>query len=172
MQRQKQTRKKRFEQGAPSSTAQESFRSESVRGERALCEARRPGTVPAPGWQSSVAGCPAHLRPPGGCFGVFHCLVYCAGALLLRTGFSSVQPAAAGLPCGAQAFQRPGFSAWGAQALGVKHMGLRSCRRPAQELCTQAVHAESSRTRNRTCVPCISRWIPIHCTTREAPPGF
>ena len=25
-------------------------------------------------------------------------------------------------------------------------------------------------TRNRTCVPCIGRWVLIHCTTREVPP--
>ena len=28
-------------------------------------------------------------------------------------------------------------------------------------------HVESSWTRDRTCVPCIGRWILIHCTTRE-----
>ena len=29
---------------------------------------------------------------------------------------------------------------------------------------------ESSPARVQTCVPCIGRWILIHCTTREAPP--
>ena len=29
-------------------------------------------------------------------------------------------------------------------------------------------HVGSSRTRARTCVTCIGRWIPNHCTTREA----
>ena len=29
-------------------------------------------------------------------------------------------------------------------------------------------HVGSSRTRARTLVPCIGRWIPNHCTTREA----
>ena len=28
-------------------------------------------------------------------------------------------------------------------------------------------HVESSQTRDWTCVPCIGRWILIHCTTRE-----
>ena len=31
-------------------------------------------------------------------------------------------------------------------------------------------HVESSGTRDWTCVPCIGRWIPIHCTTKEVPP--
>ena len=30
-------------------------------------------------------------------------------------------------------------------------------------------HVESSRTRDRTCVPCIGRWILYHWTTREVP---
>ena len=30
-------------------------------------------------------------------------------------------------------------------------------------------HVESSLTRDRTCVPCMGRWILIHCTTREVP---
>ena len=29
-------------------------------------------------------------------------------------------------------------------------------------------HVGSSRIRDQTCVPCIGRWILIHCTTREA----
>ena len=29
-------------------------------------------------------------------------------------------------------------------------------------------HVESSRTRDQICVPCVGRWIPNHCTTREA----
>ena len=28
-------------------------------------------------------------------------------------------------------------------------------------------HVESSQTRDQTHVPCIGRWIPIHCTTRK-----
>ena len=30
-------------------------------------------------------------------------------------------------------------------------------------------HVESSWTRDQTCVPCIGRQFPIHCTTREIP---
>ena len=30
-------------------------------------------------------------------------------------------------------------------------------------------HVGSSRARDRTHVPCIGRWIPNHCVTREAP---
>ena len=33
-----------------------------------------------------------------------------------------------------------------------------------------AQHVESSPTRNQTCVPCIGRWIFIHCTTRKVLP--
>ena len=32
-------------------------------------------------------------------------------------------------------------------------------------------HVGSSRTRARTCVPCIGRWILNHCATREVPPS-
>ena len=28
---------------------------------------------------------------------------------------------------------------------------------------------EFSQTRDRLCVPCLGRWIPIHCTTVEVP---
>ena len=30
-------------------------------------------------------------------------------------------------------------------------------------------HVESSWTRDQTCVPCLGRRIPIHCTSREIP---
>ena len=42
---------------------------------------------------------------------------------------------------------------------------------PYQRLCHLALvapkHVESSRTRDRTCVPCISRWILNHWPTRQ-----
>ena len=31
-------------------------------------------------------------------------------------------------------------------------------------------HVESSWARDQICVPCIGRWILVHCTTREVPP--
>ena len=37
----------------------------------------------------------------------------------------------------------------------------------AHEFCCPTRHVESSRTGDQTCVPCFSRWILIHCTTRE-----
>ena len=68
-----------------------------------------------------------------------------------------------------------GFSCCGAQALGVRaqqlwHAGSRG---QAQQLWRTVLvspqHVGSSRTRDRTCVPCIGRWILIHCATREVP---
>ena len=61
-----------------------------------------------------------------------------------------------------------GFSCCGAQALGtwasvVAAHGLSSC--DTWLRCSR--HVESSCTRDRTHIPCIGRWILIHCTTRE-----
>ena len=53
------------------------------------------------------------------------------------------------------------FSCCGPRALGVWAQSL---------WCMGLVplrHVGSSQTRNLTCVPCIGRWIPIHCSTRE-----
>ena len=66
-------------------------------------------------------------------------------------------------PCRAQASPRSGFSCWGARALGaqaqqLRRMGLAALR-----------HVGSSQTRDWTHVPCISRQILNHWTTREAP---
>ena len=57
----------------------------------------------------------------------------------------------------------------GARALG--HTGFSSCSWRAQELCFTAVASQpvaSSQTCVWTCVPCISRQILNHWTTREA----
>ena len=47
------------------------------------------------------------------------------------------------------------------------------CRAQAQKLWHTGLvapwHVKSSRTRARTCVPCIGRQILIHCTTTEVP---
>ena len=49
--------------------------------------------------------------------------------------------------------------------------GYAGSRAQAQQLwCTSLAapqHADSSRTRDRTCVPCIGRWILYHWTTKE-----
>ena len=75
------------------------------------------------------------------------------------------------------------------QSTGSRHAGLSSCgtwaqqfwhvssRAQAQQLwCTGLAaprHAGSSRTRDRTRVPCIGRRILNHCATREVPgPSF
>ena len=34
------------------------------------------------------------------------------------------------------------------------------------------LHVESSRTRNRTCIPCTGRWVPNYGTTWEVPQFF
>ena len=64
------------------------------------------------------------------------------------------------------------------QSVGSRWMGFSSCSSRALEhrlsswWWTGLVaprHVESFWTRNWICVPCISRWILIHCTTREVP---
>ena len=70
-------------------------------------------------------------------------------------------------------------------SMGSRRVGLSSCglwaqqpwltgsRAQAQQLWPTALVAlrcvGSSQTRARTCVPCIGRRIPNHCTTREVP---
>ena len=58
--------------------------------------------------------------------------------------------------CGARASHCSGFSCCRPPA---QHVGFSSC----------GTHVGSSRTRARTRVPCIGRWILNHCTTREVP---
>ena len=72
--------------------------------------------------------------------------------------------------CGAQAPRGGGPSygrarALGAQASPVAAHGLSSCGVWVYSLCVG-----SSRIRDQTCVSCIGRQIPIHCTTREVHP--
>ena len=71
------------------------------------------------------------------------------------------------------------------QSTGSRCVGFSSCSTWAQQLwlpgsrvqvqqlwCTGSVapwHVGSSRTRARTCVPCIGRWTLNHCATKEAP---
>ena len=61
-----------------------------------------------------------------------------------------------------------GFSCCGARLLPI---GLSSCSIWAQYLWCRGWaspwHVGSFQTRDWNCVPCIGRWIPIHCTTRE-----
>ena len=68
---------------------------------------------------------------------------------------------------------------------GSRHTGFNSCSMRAQQLWLMGSRAQaqqlwhtslvalrhvgSSRTRARTRVPCMGRWILNHCTTREAP---
>ena len=54
-----------------------------------------------------------------------------------------------------------GFSCCGAHAQWLWLMGLVAPR-----------HVESSQTRDKTCVPCIVRWILNHWATREVRIGF
>ena len=75
------------------------------------------------------------------------------------------------------------FSSWGEQGLHsscgawASHgSGLSCCRarvRGLQWLRPMGLvvprHVESSWTRNRTCVPCASRWTPNHWTIRDVP---
>ena len=94
----------------------------------------------------------------------------CVGPSLLHEGFSLV--AASG---GYSSLQCMGFSLrWLLllQSTGPRCMGFSSCGTRAQQLWRTGLvapqHVGSSRTRARTRVPCIGRWILNHCATREA----
>ena len=54
-----------------------------------------------------------------------------------------------------------GFCYCGARSQQLWHTGL-----------VAPQHVESSWTRDGTHVPCIGRWILIHCSTREVPESF
>ena len=63
------------------------------------------------------------------------------------------------------------YSAWDSH-----YSGFSCCRAWGLDTRTQQLwlmdlvapwHVESFQNRDRTCVPCIGRWIPIHCNTRE-----
>ena len=64
-----------------------------------------------------------------------------------------------------------GFSSCG---MWAQQLWLAGCRAQAQQLWHMGLvapqHVGSSRTRARTRVPCIGRWILNHCATREVPP--
>ena len=97
----------------------------------------------------------------------------CIGSALLRAGFLQLRREVATLRCGASASHCGGFSCCGAglQACGLQQVWLTGSRAQAQQLWHTGLaaprHVGSSRTRDRTCVPCIGRQILNHCTTRE-----
>ena len=99
----------------------------------------------------------------------------CVGSSLLRAGFLFVVVrTGATLPCGAWASHCSGFSLlWstGSRCAGFQQLWLADSRAQAQQLwrtdLVASRHVGSSRTRARTHVPCISRLILNHCTTRE-----
>ena len=75
--------------------------------------------------------------------------------------FSSWGERGATLHCSTRASHCSGFSSCGAQAVGSRtqlwwRMGLAA-----------PPHVESSQTRDQTRIPCIGRWILIHCTAGE-----
>ena len=90
----------------------------------------------------------------------------CVGSLLLHAGFLCLRRAGATLHCFSlwwlllvsTGSRCTGFSSWGAQPQQLWHTGLAA-----------PWHVGSSRTRDRTHVPCIGRRILNHCTTREVP---
>ena len=108
---------------------------------------------------------------------LFVCFIYLflsALVLCCCAGFLQLWPAGATLRCGAQASRRGGFSCCGAWALVTWASVVVACRLQSAGSAVVAPgfiaprHVGSSRTRARTCVPCIGRWTPNHCTTREA----
>ena len=117
------------------------------------------------------------------CFLFFNLFIFgCIGSLLLCAGFLSLRRAGSTLRCGEWACHCGGFSCCGARALGMRASvvvarGLSSCGSRAlkhrlSSCGAQAYaswHVGSSRTRDRTCVPCIGRRILNHCATGEVP---
>ena len=79
-----------------------------------------------------------------------------AGSLLLCAGFPELRRAGTTLHCGARGSHHCGFSYCRAQALGCMSLVVPR-------------HAESSQTRDPTCVPCIARRILYHWTTGGSP---
>ena len=67
--------------------------------------------------------------------------------------------------------RRTGFSSCGTWASVAVACGLSSCGMRAQQLWHTGLvapwHVGSSRTRAQTRVPCLGRWTPNHCATRE-----
>ena len=110
----------------------------------------------------------------------------CIGFSVRCMGFLQLWRAGAALCCSALASHYGGFSCGGERALEctgfsccgtwAPQLWLAGSRAQAQQLwCTDLVapqHVRSSRTRTRTLVCCIGRWILNHCATREVPIFF
>ena len=60
--------------------------------------------------------------------------------------------------CGSRALEHPGFSSCSTRAQQLWHMDSAAPQ-----------YVGSSSTTDQTCVPCVGRWIPIHCTTSKVP---
>ena len=90
----------------------------------------------------------------------------CVRSSFLCEGFLQLQQLGVTLHRGARASHCRGLSCCGSQAPHAQ----------AQQLWLTGLvapwHVGSSRTRDRTCVPCIGRQILNHCATREAPIYF
>ena len=139
----------------------------------------RPGLEPM---SPALVGGLSTTAPPGKSFffqhytcffNLFYLFIYFLAALGLRCcvrAFSSCGK------WGYSSLQCMGFSLWWLLLLrstGSRHAGFSSCGTWAQQLWRMGLvtprHVGSSRTRARTHVPCISRQILNHCTTREVP---
>ena len=114
---------------------------------------------------------------------LFYLFIFgCVGSSLLCTGFLYLHRAGATLNCGVWASHCSGFSCCRARAVGVRASvvaarGLSRCGSQALERrlssCGARLRYSAAcgifRTRARTCVPCLGRWILNHCATWEAP---
>ena len=85
----------------------------------------------------------------------------CPGSWLLCLGFFSSCRVETPLHCGTRASHCHGFSCCRAKALEHRLSGCGRTDLVAPQ------NMKSSWTRDRTYVPCIGRWMLIHCTTRE-----
>ena len=108
-----------------------------------------PGTH-SPSWFSYIYLC------------IFQIIFDCVGSVLFLKSFLQLQTAGATLHCGARASLQ--------QLFLLQSMGSRGW---VQQLWPTGLaaprHVKSSRTSDRTGVPCIARWILNHWTPRKAP---
>ena len=83
------------------------------------------------------------------------------------SGLPLVAVGRATLCCGEQAAHCGGFSCRRAQAVGAQADLLYMGSGVGAHRLTALQRVESSQIRARARVPCVSRWIRIHCTARK-----